>query len=51
MKSVEVSSEMYPELQKFYEILGARFVSMCAESGNTPDKDKWMEMVDGITGK
>ena len=46
MKSVEVSSEMYPELQKFYEILGARFVAMCAESGGMPDKETWMELVE-----
>lgn len=46
VESVEVSSEMYPELHKFYEILGARFVAMCSESGGMPDKDKWMEIVE-----
>jgi hypothetical protein len=45
VRDVEVTSELYPDLPRFYEILGKHFVALCNEGGGPPDETEWMEMV------
>ena len=43
--AVEISSEVYPDLPKFYTILNNHFVWICRETGALPDQEEWMKMV------
>lgn len=45
MKTIEISSDFYPDLPKFYTILNDHFVSICRETGALPNQEEWMEMV------